>query len=816
MDAISFVLGVKSWHLRSEKLRELIYYNTGTQPSEASDDLPVSCSVELEYVKKNKTMLFKRAVLESGASEYRIDGRARPFPLTVVTFSRYSEVLAAENILIKARNFLVFQGDVETVASQSPKDLTLLIEQISGFAAPANLMPSRSLELKPEYDRLKAELEKATEASALNFNKKRSMNAEVKQFKEQQNEAERYEKLKVRQVRSAAAYAEVKLIQIQHLWKLYHLEKQLKSLQDAVDADKESLSGSTSKQKELADDLKDAKRQYAKISKQVLQLERNFKDKEREKLDLKPELFQAEEALLHIEKKIAAGQENLEDATKLHASQTKALKGLERDLKLVETRISSHEGRPAQTHRLESLKQSRSGINLSSEDLQTYNKLREVVATRTFAEKTRFKSIKQQLGSIKDTANRYQSTIDSQRERSDELEEERSAAESKKKSIEAKISSTTEALGQAKSKMRELQGEQKRLHMLEVEANEKLTEIVNRLLQARVDKNESEKTQRFKETLETLKRLFPGILGKVADLCKPTQRKYDLAVSVIMGKNMDSIVVDTEKTAIECIKYMRDQRAGQATFLPLDTIAVKPTQEKYRSFVKGARLAIDVIQFDSSVDRAIRYVVGNALIGDNIDIARHIVYDKNQEVKVVTLDGTVLHKTGMITGGHSDNTSGHAQRWEEKEVEDLTKRRDALTAQLDDIIKRQRRASQDEHLLSEITGLEARLTALRDDLSAATQKIESVDTELEHIQTEGKDVKSDYQQTTASIRKLEGEMDQLDQAIQKVEQQVFADFCRKIRLGNIREYERSTLKATQEAAEARLELSTTKAKLENL
>lgn len=106
-----------------------------------------------------------------------------------------------------------------------------------------------------------------------------------------------------------------------------------------------------------------------------------------------------------------------------------------------------------------------------------------------------------------------------------------------------------------------------------------------------------------------------------------------MAVSVIMGKNMDSIVVDSEKTAIECIKYMRDQRAGQATFLPLDTIHVKPTMEKYRSFVKGARLAIDVIQFDSNVERAIKYVVGSALISDSVDIARHVVYDKHQEVK---------------------------------------------------------------------------------------------------------------------------------------------------------------------------------------
>lgn len=169
---------------------------------------------------------------------------------------------------------------------------------------------------------------------------------------------------------------------------------------------------------------------------------------------------------------------------------------------------------------------------------------------------------------------------------------------------------------------------------LEIEANEKLSEISNKLLQAKVDKSHSERQLKFKETLASLIRLFPGkVLGRISDLATPTQRRNDLAISTIMGKNMDSIVVDSEKTAIECIKYMRDARAGQATFLPLDTIQVKPVQEKYRAFVKGARLAIDCIQFEGNVERAVRYVVGNALIADSLEIARHIVYEKNQQVK---------------------------------------------------------------------------------------------------------------------------------------------------------------------------------------
>ena len=108
--------------------------------------------------------------------------------------------------------------------------------------------------------------------------------------------------------------------------------------------------------------------------------------------------------------------------------------------------------------------------------------------------------------------------------------------------------------------------------------------------------------------------------------------------------------MDEEKTAIECIevgsvclrifisthpisKYLRTQRAGQATFLPLDTISVKPVNDKFRSFAKGARLAVDVIQYEPAVERAMHHVCGNALVCDTMDVAKYVCWEKGQEVK---------------------------------------------------------------------------------------------------------------------------------------------------------------------------------------
>lgn len=78
---------------------------------------------------------------------------------------------------------------------------------------------------------------------------------------------------------------------------------------------------------------------------------------------------------------------------------------------------------------------------------------------------------------------------------------------------------------------------------------------------------------------------------------------------------------------------MRNQRAGQATFIPLDTIQVKPINDKFRAFAKGARLAVDVIQYESAMERAIHHACGNALVCDTMEVARYVCYEKDQEVK---------------------------------------------------------------------------------------------------------------------------------------------------------------------------------------
>ena len=220
MDAISFVLGIKSSHLRSAHLKDLVYRGRVLKTSKINDDGSAEANGDANGLADTddkasrgdpktawvmavyeddagEEQKWKRAITNQGASEYRINDR-------VVTALQYNEALETENILIKARNFLVFQGDVEAIASQSPQDLTRLIEQISG-----------SLEYKAEYEKLQVEAEQAADNQNFQLHRRRGINSEIKQYREQKKEAASFQRKT--DEKDAA-------IITQCLWKLYHFQ----------------------------------------------------------------------------------------------------------------------------------------------------------------------------------------------------------------------------------------------------------------------------------------------------------------------------------------------------------------------------------------------------------------------------------------------------------------------------------------------------------------------------------------------------------------------------------------------------------------
>jgi structural maintenance of chromosome 1 len=229
---------------------------------------------------------------------------------------------------------------------------------------------------------------------------------------------------------------------------------------------------------------------------------------------------------------------------------------------------------------------------------------------------------------------------------------------------------------------------------------------------------------------------------------------------------------------------------------------------------KGARLAIDVVQYDEVLERAIQYVCGNALVCDTMDVAKHVCYELGQQVKAVALDGTVFHKSGLITGGQNGIGSG-ARRWEEKAVDELKKRRDAMLAQLNELSKTKKRGMAEETLRSELAGIDSKLSFAREERNTTTRKLNGVREEIKLIEAELAEKRPKAEQSSRELAQHEREISQVEGTVHQIEDEIFASLCRKVGMSNIREYEEMKLTRSQELSERRAKFETLLSKLRN-
>jgi structural maintenance of chromosome 1 len=170
-----------------------------------------------------------------------------------------------------------------------------------------------------------------------------------------------------------------------------------------------------------------------------------------------------------------------------------------------------------------------------------------------------------------------------------------------------------------------LEQQRENTYQREVQLNEQLQATLNELMEAKAIQKESEKGSKLKESLATLQQVLPGIHGQLSKLCKPTQRKYGLAVNTILGRNLEAIVVDDQHTAIQCIQYLREQRVGTATFLPLNSLVVPTINDRLRNLPRSS-LAVDVIHCDHIYLAVVQYACGNSVVCESLTRARHICY----------------------------------------------------------------------------------------------------------------------------------------------------------------------------------------------
>jgi len=276
-------------------------------------------------------------------------------------------------------------------------------------------------------------------------------------------------------------------------------------------------------------------------------------------------------------------------------------------------------------------------LELEESQIHEYNRLKEDAAKRSTAINTEIEKLQREQQNDQeklDAERRKKSELYSQqKQKHKELTEAKSRAEKLREYI---VTSKKTLQDHKKLRLeleRDVDNTCKRIREINVE----LEGVMKRQGDAKVDRTESTRQKRRAELLETLRRLFNGVHGRVLNLCEPINNRYKIAITKVLGKYMYAIVVDTEKTARDCIQYMKEQCAEPETFLPLDYIDAKPINEQLREIrePRGVKLVIDVIRYDLPVvKRALQFTCGNSLVCETADDARKVAFGQYQRHKV--------------------------------------------------------------------------------------------------------------------------------------------------------------------------------------
>ncbi|XP_012263621.1 structural maintenance of chromosomes protein 1A [Athalia rosae] len=771
MDAISFVMGEKTSSLRVKRFSELIHGASIGQPVKRSASVTAVFKLEDGSEKS-----FMRSV-QGSSSEHRINN-------SIVTSQVYLNELEQLGINVKAKNFLVFQGAVESIAMKNPKERTALFEEISNSGA-----------LKTEYERLRSEMLKAEEETQFSYQKKKGVAAERKEAKLEKEEAEKYHRLKEECVE--------KQVELQ-LFRLFHNEKEIENQENTHKKKQHELDKIAKKKEKHEEKLRDLKKESGKLGRELQKIDQDIREMETEISKKRPTFIKAKERVAYMQKKVESARKALATAKTADDAHKKDIKELQDQLSQVEQAKSAYDTNVAG----QSQSQGRD-VQLEDEQIREYNHLKEEAGKQSARYLQMLDSINREQKSDQDRLDNEGRKVTEVENKHKQKGQMRDEAQKRVEKLEEHIRTSEAALEDQKKLRADLQSDvgtsKDKIQNLQRE----LESISEQLGDAKVDKHEVSRNKKKTEIVENFKRLYPGVYDRMINMCQPIHKRYNVAITKVLGKYMEAIVVDTEKTARQCIQYLKEQYLEPETFLPLDYIQAKPLKGRLRNIQepRNVKLLYDVLHFEpKDIDRAVLFATNNALVCETPEDANKVAYDMDKKTRYdcVALDGTYYQKAGIISGGSLD-LAKKAKRWDEKQMSQLKSQKEKLTEELRESLKKSRKESELNTVDSQIRGLETRLKYNKNDLVATKKQIGDLEAELEVLQNE----LNLFGPTISAIEKTMAERDQQIQTIKEkmnnVEDDVFASFCEQIGVANIRQYEERELRSQQERANKRME-----------
>ena len=338
-----------------------------------------------------------------------------------------------------------------------------------------------------------------------------------------------------------------------------------------------------------------------------------------------------------------------------------------------------------------------------------------------------------------ETAKNQQSVtrFEALRDQLEELTEQQSAAQTKTKTLEAQLTEEQEhyrRLAEEKNvAQQQLQKEQQLMY-----------DMMSQVQQARarqkslqeIQENYSGFYQGVRSVLQHKEQLS-GIVGAVAELIEVPE-KYTLAIETALGASAQHIIVENEKDARQGITFLKKQRSGRGTFLPLTTIKPRSLGAHHYQAIKDVDgflgIASELVSFSENVAPVMQNLLGAIVIARDLDSANLLARQLRYQVRVVSLDGDVMNAGGSMTGGATKQGNRGNLFNQGHELAEWTKRYEEINQ-----------------------ALQAKEAFVRDLQAKVADQTES----LETLRTQGEQTRLAYQEAQSSVERVAAELTRL-------------------------------------------------------
>jgi len=268
-----------------------------------------------------------------------------------------------------------------------------------------------------------------------------------------------------------------------------------------------------------------------------------------------------------------------------------------------------------------------------------------------------------------------------------------------------------------------------------------------------------------------------GVVGTVSSLVKVPD-KYQTAIEVAAGPHLNDLIVDTDETAKNCIEWLKKEKIGRATFLPLNKIRFMGFENKEMLKSKGVvGVASKLIDFDRKFSPAIEFVFGNTLIIENLETARNLGIGR---ARMVTLDGDLIERSGAMIGGYYFRVA-RAVQTTGAEIEEYRKLRGRLKEEIETFEKeiQEFEAKLKEYSKSEETrelidleklkiDTEQELDTLRQKRKIAYEQRLVVQTELNKISVQKAKIEAEMETVKVEVQQY-GEVKLIEKSVRSLE-----------------------------------------------